>query len=104
MGEIKPGILALVISSNGVTNNVGKVVMVERLVQPGEPIGNNAHYVGTMPVWLCTGEGVEMTCQRPDGNLYAVASGRGYFPPFRLMPINPQADPLEKTQQQEKTA
>lgn len=104
MGEIKPGILALVVGSNGVSNNIGRIVEVVRRLSNGEEIPNGQIYVG-QGAWLCYADGMETTYAcRETGRRFSGKSDYAKYPSCRLMPINPEADPLEQTQEQEQTA
>lgn len=95
MGEIKPGILALVVGCNKDPADIGKIVLVERLCLRGEDSPGGG-VLGEDRAWLCTADNIKSYPYEFDG--------WSYYAERHLMPINPSADPLEQTQQQEQTA
>ena len=93
MNELQPGMLALVIGYRNVAQNLGKIVTLERFVKKGQrAIEGNA----SKDLWVITGDGVGYTF---GGNV--IIGSKGLSESKHLMPIRPEADPLEQKQQQE---
>lgn len=95
MGEIKPGVLAMVVGCYNDPSDIGKIVHVERLSLRGEKSPDGGEF-GDDQGWLCTGDNIK--------SYPFEFAGWCYYATQHLMPINPSADPLEQTQEQEQTA
>lgn len=86
--ELSPGGLALVIHCRSHPENVGKIVTVVRLLQPGEQFkdtdGRMQRYVGNIAGWLVEGNGI-----------ISIVGDKGFavFRQTRLMPIKPDEEP-----------
>ncbi len=98
-GELVPGGLAMVSGCREDPIHVGKIVTTERTAVCGErtPSGNTFWNRDGVEVWLCSGDSLVST-KREGGR---IGSGYAYIEAKFLLPINPSADPLEITQQQE---
>lgn len=93
MSELQPGMLALVIGCRNVEINLGKIVTLERFVKEGQIVFDGP---AMRDLWVISGEGVGYFV---GGRV--VISEKGLASPKHLMPIKPEADPLEQKQQQE---
>ncbi len=91
-GELVPGGLAMIIGARYCPENIGKIVTLERYVTKGDMIcgysvdADGWHIKGDLMSWTSRG---------------AVKMRESLAMPAQLLPINPSADPLEITQQQE---
>lgn len=90
--ELKPGGLALVVRSQGMPNNLGRVVTTECLIPPdgycNTPDGPMHNWTKS-PVWYATGD---VTVVFFSGR---VSHGYAMFRPECLLPLN--GDPDEST-------
>lgn len=93
-GELVPGGLALVISARVCQENVGQIVTVVRRVQLGDM--HNGYQIAIGEGWLIEGE--ELLAPTSDG---IKKVGFGVCESHRLMPINPEADPMDINDQME---
>lgn len=100
MGEIKPGCLALVVGCVRNPINIGKLVTVVEYAHCGHEALDGSFYGQDQGGWYCTGD--DLYCGKFFGP--PVRGGYTYVDSCHLMPINPSADPLEQTQEQEQTA
>jgi hypothetical protein len=89
MSRLLPGGLALVISSRFDARNLGKCVVTERLLLPGEevstPIGPIHNWL-SRPIWYCTGNIVIKFLSGRE------AHGHAAFLPQHLSPLNGDPD------------
>lgn len=92
MGEIKPGILALVYGCVQQVHHNGDIVTVLDLVVDNQDAIEYGKYTFDSDN---NGEKCAVVDCHGDIRMYGLKN---------LMPINPEADPLEQTQQQEQTA
>ncbi len=94
-GELVPGGLAMVIGSISHKHLIGRSVRLIEFIPAGQygewqaqGCGRTVTNVSTDDCWLCEVDGKTLR-------------GVCLFIPGHLLPINPSADPLEITQQQE---
>jgi len=96
MSELQPGMLALVIGCRRSAENIGKIVELIALLDPG-----SAHqgemFGGPNTAWKVKGDGLIGMNLRGD----SFPSDHTYVHPSHLLPIKPEADPLDQKQQQE---
>ena len=93
MSELQAGMLALVIGCRNVEVNVGKIVTLERFVTTGE-IAFNGPVIRDL--WIISGDGIGYTV---GGKV--VVGNKGLSAPQHLLPIKPEADPLDVTHKEE---
>lgn len=95
-GELVPGGLAMIVGCNSNPFNIGRIITTEKLASFGD-IGPDGSTYGGPGGWLCRGDGLFVS--RLGGGVEK--ADYCYSDPRHLMPINPCADLLEITQQQE---
>lgn len=88
MSELQPGMLALVIGCTKFPTDVGKIVKLDRFLNAGDATPDNGY--ATKDLWLAIGENLHRV---QEGNL--VADDYGLSMSKHLLPIKPEADPLE---------
>ena len=93
MSELQPGMLALVTGYKNVAQNLGKIVTLDKFVSAGEIA---IHGPVRRDLWVISGNGVGYTF---GGNI--IIGSIGLSEARHLMPIKPEADPLEIKQHQE---
>lgn len=95
MSELQPGMLALVIGYSQNPDNLGKIVTAERKVFMGDETPSGAKFA-LDEAWMVTGSGLSIT----RGNTRH-ESDYCYIDERNLMPIKPEADPLDVTNKEE---
>lgn len=94
MSELQAGMLALVVGCTKYDIDVGKIVKLDRYLRAGEHTPCNGCL--TKDLWLATGE-----------NLHRIMGGKivqadyGLYMTENLLPIKPEADPLDATHKEE---
>ena len=94
-GELVPGGLAMVIGCMVDQSNIGMIVVTESQVEHGSTY-DGYMYNGPSGAWLCTADGLYVLRGGEP-----VRAGYAYIDAEHLMPINPEADPLETTQERD---
>lgn len=95
MSKLEPGMLALVIGFSSFPDNVGKIVTTDRYSKTGDPGVGSAIYGGT-GAWLVKGDKLAL-----NHGARKVIGDFAFINPKHLLPIRPEADPLDQKQQQE---
>ena len=97
--ELKPGMMALVIGATSCTDNIGKIVEVDCFVKAGDklPSGNSAGIDCIVAYGDC------LVVFRPVSMVYE-SRDYGLFLASQLMPVNPEADPLQAKEEQHASA
>lgn len=93
MSELQARMLALVIGCKNVEQNLGKIVTLDRFVKKGE-LAISGPALGDF--WMISGDGVGYTA---GGKV--VIGNIGLSEPNHLLPIKPEADPLDVTHKEE---
>lgn len=96
MSELQPGMLALVVGCKHDPSNIGMIVELVKLVQTDETF-NGMTFGGSQPCWMITGEGLKSLLM--DGTLFE--NNFSFAIPSHLLPIKPEADPLDVTHKEE---
>jgi hypothetical protein len=95
-GELVPGGLAMVIRARNVPQNLGKTVTLSKFINKGDLVLGG---IADSDIWVFSGDDVGY---KKGG---AIILGKiGVARPGSLMPINPEADPLEQEHEQCQTA
>jgi len=96
MSELQAGMLALVIGCNSNPVNIGKIVTLSHKVVKGDLSPSGIVYNGD-DGWLITGDGLIAV------NVFGAELARGYSyaKADQLLPIKPEADPLDVTHKEE---
>ena len=94
MSELQPGMLALVTGCSKYPVDIGKVVTLDRFLNKGDHTPDNGYAVKDL--WMATGENLHRV---RDGNL--AKSDFGLYLSSHLLPIKPEADPLDVTHKEE---
>lgn len=89
MSELQPGMLALVVGYRINHKNLGKIVTAKEKVFNGYVGPDGAEFISESG-WLVVGEGLSLT----SGGKF-VDSPFCYIEESHLLPIKPEADPLE---------
>lgn len=93
MSELQAGMLALVVGCGRVEQNIGKIVTLDRFVKKGSPAIEG---IAIHDCWVIKGSEVGYTL----GGEF-VFGEYGLSRPCHLLPIKPEADPLDVTETQE---
>lgn len=97
-GELVPGGMALVVGCYKDPANIGRIVITEREMFEGD-LGPNGGVYMDSPGWLCLGSDVvRMTYGGP------VKSDHFYADTAHLLPIKPEAEPVQIKAEQEQLA
>lgn len=96
MSELQPGMLALVIGCTRNPANIGKIVTADQKVTAGF-VGPKGYRFSSDSGWLVRGSGLIKSIS--DGSMSP--SDYCYIADEHLLPIKPEADPLDQKQQQE---
>lgn len=96
MSKLEPGMLALVIGCRLNPANIGKVVECVCVMEPGTH-HNGEMFGGPNTSWKVIGDRIVGMNLRGD----SFPSDHTYVQPSHLLPIKPEADPLDQKQQQE---
>lgn len=96
MSELQAGMLALIVGFSRNPHNVGKIVTVENKVVMGTPSYDGNGIFADPCGWLVTGEDLNLT-----KGLEIIKSNYCYVDESHLMPIKPEADPLDATHKEE---
>ena len=94
MSELQPGMLALVIGADKCVENIGKIVQLNHFVRKGEATPKR---IAGLDCWVAYGDDLFTNAsieglQKP---------GYGIFKPSDLLPIKPEADPLDVINKEE---
>lgn len=95
-GELVPGGLAMVIGCVRNPINIGKIVTTEKFSKRGD-FAPDGTLFDDEDAWFCTAPDLFVM----NANKAIVNTGYSYIGAEHLLPINPSADPLEISQQQE---
>lgn len=102
--ELVPGGLAMIVGS-AIPENIGKVVvLVARIPADQDVIYKQAFYKAGIARWEVKTPGGQRCLLIPSIEGPVRQDSEGLCREIWLMPINPKADPLEITQQQEQSA
>ena len=96
MSELQAGMLALVVGCRVDPVLIGSVVTLIKIVEPGESF-NGVTFIGKENCWMV--EGDNLASIKADGS-HLIAK-HSYVAPRHLLPINPEADPLDVTHKEE---
>lgn len=96
MSELQPGMLALVIGCRKNPANIGKIVELVAFLETGG-IHDGQMFGGPNASWKVKGDWLTGVNLRGD----SFPSDITYVQPAHLLPIKPEADPLDQKQQQE---
>jgi len=96
MSELQPGMLAMVIGCNSNPANIGIIVELVKLVQTDETF-NGMTFGGSKPCWMIEAKGLKSLFM--DGTI--VDNNYSFALPSHLLPIKPEADPLDVTHKEE---
>ncbi len=100
-GELVPGGLAMIVGS-ALPENIGKtVVLVSRISADQDVVYKQAYYKSGIARWEVKTPNGERSLSIPSFEGPIRQDSEGLCREVWLMPINPTADPLEITQQQE---
>lgn len=94
MSELQPGMLALVIGCTSNPIDVGKIVTLDSFLEEGCATPDGGYTKRAL--WLANGDGLH---RMVDGSL--VSSKYGLYKAKNLLPIKPEADPLDVTHKEE---
>lgn len=94
MSELQPGMLALVVGADKCIENIGKIVQLSHFVKKGDPTPMR---MAGVDCWVAYGDDLYTNAtiqglQKP---------GYGVFRSSDLLPIKPEADPLDVTHKEE---
>ncbi len=99
MSELQAGMLALVVGAKHCHENIGKIVTVESFHKAGEPYGNG---VFKRDLFLCKGENlVASFSMGVSGEIVKIPGDMAFCSRANLLPIKPEADPLDVTHKEE---
>ena len=96
MSELQPGMLAMIVGCATTPVNIGKIVTLAKFISPGE-MHKTSIYSGDGPCWVVEGDGIIATSI--SGAEYNF--GYSFVKRQYLMPIKPEADPLDVTNKEE---
>jgi hypothetical protein len=98
MSELQAGMLALVVRDE-VSENLGKIVTVDRFVNNGDELPDNTTTLGSG--WLVIGDGLLSELMDGDVSCGLVPDDCAVYEPSALLPLPPLADPLDVTHKEE---
>lgn len=98
MSELQAGMLAMIVGAKHVTENIGKVVTIESFHKEGESYKTG---VFQSDLFMVSGSGLIAVFIRNDGEILKEEGSIAFCYGKYLLPIKPEADPLDQKQQQE---
>lgn len=96
MSELQPGMLALVVGCRKNPANIGKIVELIKFMRPGD-VHDSRRFAGPVAAWKI--KSVNLVHLSISGE--EIYSDTSYAEARHLLPVRPQADPLDQKQQQE---
>lgn len=97
-GELVPGGLAVIVGAFACVENIGRLVVLERFIEPNQSVFMQDGYFDAdyQGLWVVSGDDLHRNTEEG-----IVISNLGAHIPAHLTPINPEADPLETTKERD---